>query len=237
MKRLKSIVKNSFRRLGYNIEKCDPLQESIPSEYNNSAFLPRIYRGALHRYLYFKDMVDQVKDIPGDVVECGVSIGHGALLFTLLGEYVGTERAYYGFDSFEGFPDPSEIDESTPIKGKGFWASPPESVMRVLRDGRVQEEVIRKRIHVVKGWFNETLPEYEGQIALLHLDCDLYDSYKVALETLYDKVEPGGIIMFDEYDDARWPGARKAIDNFFATKSEKPGSHSKCSWKYFIVKQ
>ena len=50
---------------------------------------------------------------------------------------------------------------------------------------------------------------------MLHLDCDLYESYKISLTNLYDKVVAGGIIMFDEYDDQRWPGARRAIDEFF----------------------
>ncbi len=233
---MKHLVKRFLRSLGYKIERIDPLEESIPADYNHSPFLPRIYRGSLDRMLYFLDQLDQVKSIEGDIVECGVSIGHGALLFTLLSEYLGVLRDYYGFDSFEGFPDPSEKDERTPITGQGFWASPPEVFWKVLRDGRLPESIIQERIHLIKGWFQETLPTYPGNIALLHLDCDLYESYKIALETLYDKVVPGGIIMFDEYRDQRWPGATKAIDAFFADKPEKPRPHAKCTWKYYVRK-
>jgi hypothetical protein len=233
----KSIVKRSLRQLGYKIEKIDPLEESIPADYNHSPFLPRVYRGALDRYLYFKDMVEKVRDVDGDIVECGVSLGHGALLFTLFSDYVGRPRTYFGFDSFEGFPDPVEKDEITPIKGKGFWANPPDAVLRVLHDGRLGDELIRERIRLVKGWFDQTLPRFEGRIALLHLDCDLYESYKLSLETLYDKVQPGGVIMFDEYGDTRWPGASKAIDAFFSDKPERVQPHSKCTWKYHVVKQ
>lgn len=233
---LRSHVKQVLRRFGYKIERINPLEESIPADYNRSPFLPRVYRGALDRYLYFKDMLESVSAVEGDIVECGVSIGHGALLFSLLGEYIGVNRTYYGFDSFEGFPDPVEKDEKTPIKGRGFWANPPDTVMRVLRDGRLSEEAIRNRIRLMKGWFNETLPRYEGKIALLHLDCDLYESYKFSLEELYDKVQPGGVIMFDEYDDDRWPGATKAIDEFFADKPETVQAHPKCHWKYHVRK-
>ncbi|HFD87207.1 MAG TPA: hypothetical protein ENJ35_05990 [Gammaproteobacteria bacterium] len=233
---LKQIIKKSFRTFGLKIERIDPLEESIPADYNHSPFLPRIYRGALDRYLYFLDQLEKVRDIEGDIVECGVSIGHGALLFTLMGEYLGKMRHYYGFDSFEGFPDPVDQDETTPITGKGFWANPPDTVMKVLRDGRLPEEVIREYIHLVKGWFQDTLPQYQGTIALLHLDCDLYESYKLALEQLYDKVAPGGIVMFDEYEDRRWPGAKKAIDEFFSDKTERPQPHKKCNWKYYVQK-
>lgn len=233
----KSAIKRSLHALGYKIEKIDPLEESIPADYNHSPFLPRVYRGALDRYLYFKDMVEQVQEVDGDIVECGVSIGYGALLFTLFSDYIGRPRIYYGFDSFEGFPDPVEKDETTPIKGKGFWATPPDTVLKVLHDGQLSDEIIHERIHLVKGWFDQTLPRYAGRIALLHLDCDLYEPYKLALETLYDKVQPGGVIMFDEYGDTRWPGATKAIDEFFRDRPEKVQPHPKCTWKYHVFKQ
>lgn len=233
---LKRLVKNGFRVLGLKIEQIDPLEETIPADYNQSRFLPRVYRGSLDRYLYFFDQLESVRHIEGDIVECGVSIGHGALLFVLLSDYLGVPRTYYGFDSFEGFPEPVAKDMTTPITGRGFWANPPETVLRVLRDGRLSEQTIRDRVRLVKGLFGETLPTYEGTIALLHLDCDLYESYKVALEFLYDKVATGGIIMFDEYADPRWPGARTAIDEFFSNKREAVIAHRKCSWKHYIVK-
>jgi len=233
---VKDFIRRAFLHAGFRIERRDWLEETIPADYNHSRFLPRVYRGSLDRYLYFLDQLEKVKDIPGDIVECGVSIGHGALLFLLLSEYLGVERNYYGFDSFTGFPDPVEKDETTPISGKGFWASPPETVLRVLKDGRIPEDTIRYRVRLTKGMFDETLPRYEGRIALLHLDCDLYQSYRMSLETLYDKVSPGGIVMFDEYCDKRWPGAQKAIDEFFAEKREKPIAHQKCSWKYYVRK-
>jgi len=234
---LKELVKRGFHLLGFKIERRDPLEESIPADYQHSPFLPRVYRGSLDRIMYFRDQVERIQHLEGDIVECGVSIGHGALLFLLLNEFVGVPRTYYGFDSFEGFPDPIDKDGTTPIKGKGFWANPPETVLRVLKDGRIPEEVIRDRVRLSKGLFHETLPQYNGRIALLHLDCDLYESYRTALENLYDKVVPGGVIMFDEYHDTRWLGATKAIDEFFHDKPENVVPHSRCYWKYYAVKQ
>src|SRR6266567_2397521 len=234
---LARLIKRGFRYVGFKVERIDRLEETIPADYNLSPFLPRVYRGSLDRYLYFLNQLETVRNVPGDIVECGVSIGHGALLFLLLSEYLGVERTYYGFDSFEGFPDPVAQDETTPITGKEFWASPPDTVLRVLRDGRVPERQICDKVRLIKGRFAQTLPRYEGTIALLHLDCDLYESYKISLETLYGKVASGGVIMFDEYADQRWPGARKAIDEFFADKPEHVVAHHKCSWKYYVQKQ
>ena len=233
---LRHLIKRGFGLVGLKVERRDRLEETIPDDYHHSPFLPRVYRGSLDRYLYFLNQLEKVSHLEGDIVECGVSIGHGALLFLLMSEYLGVERTYYGFDSFQGFPAPDAKDGTTPITGKDFWANPPETVMRVLRDGRIPEDKIRERVRLVKGFFQDTLPRYEGRIALLHLDCDLYESYKIALALLYDKVVPGGIVMFDEYDDPRWAGARVAIDEFFADKREKPVAHEKCGWKYYVTK-
>lgn len=55
----KSAAKRSLHRLGYRIEKIEPSEETIPVDYDHSPFLPRVYRGALDRYLYFKGQLEQ----------------------------------------------------------------------------------------------------------------------------------------------------------------------------------
>ncbi len=76
-----------------------------------------------------------------------------------------------------------------------------------------------EKIHIIKGWFEDTFPGYEDsieKIAVLHVDCDWYESVKLSLETFYDKVVPGGVIIFDDY--GFWKGAKKAIDEFLIDK-------------------
>ncbi len=226
---IKSLIKNVFQTAGFQVEWRDRLAESIPANHERSPFLPKVYKQSLRRFLYFHDMVQRASRVEGDIVECGVSIGHGLLLFLLLSEIEGIERNVYGFDSFEGFPAPTAEDGSTHAY-QGYYASPPEIVLKVLRDGRVSEEVIRDWVRLRKGFFEATLPSYDGRIALLHLDCDLYTSYKVALEHLYDKVVPGGVIMFDEYGAKEFPGAKEAVDEFFADKPERVEQHRMGKW-------
>ena len=52
----------------------------------------------------------------------------------------------------------------------------------------------------------------DNKIALLHLDMDIYSSTKFALNKLYKKMSPNGIILIDDYSTVE--GATKAVDEF-----------------------
>ena len=60
---------------------------------------------------------------------------------------------------------------------------------------------------------NSVLPE---KIAILRLDTDWYESTKAELDILWDRLQPGGILLVDDY--CRWKGAKTAVDNFFDSK-------------------
>ncbi len=49
------------------------------------------------------------------------------------------------------------------------------------------------------------------RIALLHLDCDMYESNVVALRSLYSRISPGGYIIVDDYGAVA--GCRRAVDD------------------------
>jgi O-methyltransferase len=237
---VKSLVKTAFASLGLTVAKRDMLAEQIPGDYLRSPYLPPIYRQSLARLIYFERMFERIRHVPGDVVECGVSIGTGILNWALLNDLCGSGRHVLGFDSFAGFPPSIEADRKADgafQTQRGDYASPPELVLKVLEDGRVSPDFIHNNVHLVRGYFDATLPKYDGRIALLHLDCDLYESYQECLEQLYPKVQRGGIIMFDEYEDLTFPGAKPAIDQFFQNKTEKPVRYDEYSYvKYHVVK-
>lgn len=237
---VKNLSKRLLRSLGLSLERRDMLAEYVPNDYLHSKVLPPVYRQSVARLLYFHSMLNSVRDVDGDIVECGVSIGHGLLYFTLLSELLGRERDVHGFDSFAGFPQSTDPDRKSSgdfEMMKGDYASPKELVTRVLHEGRVSQCTIDERVRLYRGYFEETLPSYRGAIALLHLDCDLYESYQTCLGLLYDKVVDGGVIMFDEYEDPNFPGAKRAIDEFFDAKREQVQSYRDYGYrKSYIVK-
>ncbi len=239
---IKHRLKAMLRSLGLEVEKRDRLAELVPATYRHqmSRFLPTVHRHTIGRILYFERMLERSRDVDGDIVECGVSIGHGTLYFMLLSELMGKERQIYGFDSFQGFPAPTEADlkaDGAYQVSQGTLASPLEMVSKVLLDGRVPERLIANNLHLVRGYFENSLPNYDGHIALLHLDCDLFDSYTCCLNLLYDKVVPGGLIMFDEYEDPHYPGAKTAVDAFFSNRPEIVEEYFEYGYrKYFVRK-
>jgi hypothetical protein len=164
---------------------------------------------------YFKEVVKLVNNLEGSLVECGFGKGKTANIFTdFMLDGTIQKRTMYLYDSFEGFPAPSKEDESKRNPQKGEWAVPIEEANKVKEKANVPVEV-------VKGYFEDTIKDYNGgPIAVLHIDCDLYQSYKTVLETLYDKVVTGGLIMFDEYGEGKkWPGGVQAINEFFEDKN------------------
>jgi len=237
---LKMLVQQLFLSLGVKISRRDRLEEQIPVDYMQSPFLPRVYRQSVGRLFYFREMLERTNNIRGDIVECGVSIGHGILFFALLCELTTINRKIWGFDSFSGFPPSTEADkrpDGSFRMQQHDYTSPPEMVLKVLSDGRASTEFVTRYVRLVRGYFEDTLHQYDGEIALLHLDCDLYESYTTCLNALYVKVRSGGIIMFDEYEDNDFPGAKRAIDEFFRDKPEKPLIYQDYEYlKYYVIK-
>ena len=88
-----------------------------------------------------------------------------------------------------------------------------------------------------KGFFEDTLNQEVldkirsyGGIAFLHLDVDLYESYMCTLTRLWDSVNPGGVVLFDEYHPSsrvKYPGAYKAINKFLLSVNLDPTTHVK----------
>ena len=69
---------------------------------------------------------------------------------------------------------------------------------------------------LVKGWFENTLPEFDppAPIAVLRLDGDWYDSTMVALESLFKHLSPDGIVILDDY--YAWDGCSRAVHDFLS---------------------
>jgi O-methyltransferase len=152
------------------------------------------------------------------------------------------QRKVWAFDSFEGFPEPTVEDASFRNPKKGEWkVITPADLEDILFRRCGLPAKAKQYLHVTKGYFENTLKVSKvDKISLLHLDVDLYGSYKDCLTRFYHKVMPGGVILFDEYKQKNtqevFPGAAKAINEFFSDKAEKIEYDAEHD-KYIMIKQ
>jgi predicted O-methyltransferase YrrM len=147
--------------------------------------------------------------VQGNIVECGVR--HGKSTYYIASG--APDRTIHVYDSFAGLSSPT--DEDGDFWRAGDCLSSLDDFTRNLAD-------YGDRLTIHAGWLPDTLPAYPTPVAFLHLDVDLYDPTKAALECFYPSVTPGGVIVCDDYGSTLCPGAKKAFDEFFADKPERP---------------
>lgn len=178
--------------------------------------------------VYWYEFFSQIRGLEGDIVECGVGRGRSLITIASINKLISSlddrqERKIFALDSFEGFPEPTEFDNSIRSPQKGEWSmSPnkqfkysPETIAKIMKLADIDS-----KIDYVKGFFDKTTENLEvGDISILHLDGDLYESVKTPLNNLWQKVVIGGLVVIDDYaveetENERFPGARTAIKEF-----------------------
>ncbi|WP_035497030.1 TylF/MycF/NovP-related O-methyltransferase [Citrifermentans bremense] len=188
-------------------------------EYENGFYLTapvnRISKFATHLELF-----RQVAHLSGDIVECGVFKGTSLSRWIKFRSLFGNSfsKKIIAFDTFGEFPETSfEQDKKKReqfIQEAGNQSIGKEELVETLTKLRLYEN-----IDLVAGDILETVPAYTNanphlKLSLLHIDVDIYEPTRVALETFFPHVVRGGIIIFDDY--GAFAGANKAIDDFFA---------------------
>lgn len=173
------------------------------------------------------DSVDYIVrcGIPGDIVECGVWRGGSTMAAALQLLACGsTDRRVWLYDTFDGMTPPSESDRDFLDRPAGellqaadratssLWAVSPLDQVRdaVFSTGYDPDQFV-----FVQGRVEDTLPaQAPGQIAMLRLDTDWYESTYHELTHLYPRLVDGGVLIVDDY--GHWKGARKAVDLYIA---------------------
>ena len=202
--------------------------------------LQEIYQDAHHPSIYMNKgadghyvgrpraeaLISAIRDVEaqgldGAFVEVGVAAGHSSVIAALAASRF-LPRDFYLFDTFRGFVDlPDEKD----LHGKsirdydlGKYAAA-DCDSGTVRRRMLQAGVSESRLFLVEGAAELRVAEYTPEaIAILRLDADLYDPTMCSLEAMYDRLQPGGWLIVDDY--GHWQGCRDATDAFFAKRGE-----------------
>jgi len=163
-------------------------------------------------YEHFSFVSKLISRTNGAFVECGFGTGKSFSALSYLAERSG--REIYGFDTFEGFPEPDPNDFSSRNPKKGQWK------VRTLNEAKKQVNTLgisNLKFELIKGPVEISVPafaEKKIEIALLHIDLDLYSGYQTVLQNLYPFLASKGVICLDDYGHTKWPGCQKAVDEF-----------------------
>lgn len=189
-------------------------------DYENNFYLScdtvRIARFLAHYELY-----KMVKDVPGEIVECGVFKGASLARFAAFRDLLShsASKRLIGFDIFGKFP--ATEFEADQAKRKLFIDNAGENSISVEQLEEVFERKNIRNYELVKGDITKTVPDYvdkhpELKIALLNLDVDIYEPSVSILEHLYPRIAKGGVLVLDDY--GVFPGETKAVDDYFAAQ-------------------
>jgi len=143
-----------------------------------------------------------------------------------------TFKKIFGFDTFSGFPDLSkkdgEIIQNRDKKVGGFNAKSFLPILKQIIEINQRDSMIPRfeRVSLVQGDIRKTIPTFVKKnpgirISLLHIDLDLYEPTKAALNYLYPLVSPGGVVLLDEYAMSDFQGEGLAFDEYFGDKKPK----------------
>lgn len=157
-------------------------------------------------------------DIPGALVECGVFRGGSAsFCAAVLATLGSTERDLYWCDTFQGFPE--GVEEAS-LTGESLQCFPKDNVLPVAMANFARTGYPARRLHVLRGPVQRTIPgsPLPSAIALLHLDTDDASSLLHELAHLYPRLSPGGVLCIDDY--GHFPGAGRAVEAFSVARPQ-----------------
>lgn len=140
-------------------------------------------------------------NVPGDLIETGVWRGGACILMrAVLYAHNVSDRYVWVADSFEGLPRANEAQYPADA-GSNFHTYAQLAVsLDEVQNNFLSYGLLDEQVKFLKGWFKDTLPTAPiGQLALMRLDGDMYQSTMDALTNLYPKLSHQGYVIIDDY--------------------------------------
>lgn len=177
-------------------------------------FLPHIYarletleyRSFNRRFYAIEQCAEYLigAQIDGDYLEFGVYQGTTfSHAYQWMAPHFKNMR-FLAFDSFEGLPRPQGLDAadgySSHFYETQFACSQDEFTQNIRKKG-----VDIGRVRVIQGWFDKTLSPEKAvdygvtKIAVVWIDCDLYESTIPVLNFITPFLVTGSVIIFDDW--------------------------------------
>jgi len=173
---------------------------------------PRTHVSADRCYVLYATLA-QAGHVPGEVWECGVYKGGTAALLAAYLRDRHPDKTLRLFDTFAGMP---ATDPAKDLHAKGDFADTSVAAVAAYV-GAV------RACDVHPGLIPQSFAGLEAsRIAFAHVDLDIYSAVRDCLAFVWPRVSFGGVVVLDDYGFPTCPGARAAVDEFFAHELCKP---------------
>lgn len=157
--------------------------------------------------------------VDGDFVECGVYRGDMSWVLTEMVDLAARGRTMYLYDTFAGLVDKYSSPADYP-DAPGFF----DVAQRAYTQAGIYEEVTarfsrKSYVRVIRGVVPDVLYDTApAKISFLHIDMNAPEPERRALEFLYDRIVPGGVIIFDDYGWSLFKKQKQVADEFVEGK-------------------
>ncbi|NJR67760.1 MAG: methyltransferase [Synechococcales cyanobacterium CRU_2_2] len=139
-------------------------------------------------------LVEQTASLRGSVIEVGVWRGGTGAMMAKRAESLGIKDPLYLCDTFEGVVKASAEDS---IYRGGEHSDTSEKYVQQILD-----QLSLKNVKILKGIFPDDtahlIPDNE-RFRLCHVDVDVYESAKDVVDWVWERLEVGGIVVYDDY--------------------------------------
>jgi Macrocin-O-methyltransferase (TylF) len=224
------LLKQWRRQLHFNFRTWDPrgdlpsYRNYYPDGMSPDGELRQLYQqwvrgnrlnnnGDASRFIALILNLRQLNDegIQGDFAELGVWKGNSAALLAAFA--AKANRRLFLFDTFSGF-DERNLSGIDANKAPEFADTSVDYVKETV--GHMDLTTY------IQGFFPESLTDEarERTFALAHIDCDLYEPMKEALQFFYARMPRGGMLILHDYSSGCWDGAKRAVDEFVGSSGE-----------------
>lgn len=182
----------------------------------------RVFGKLIYRYNFF----NKVMHLPGDIVEVGVFKGSGiATWCKLIDMFIPhTCKNVIGFDLF-GSVDGDVLNtykSGEIMKSVTGRAQSSELTKDYVTSQLISANISSEKFLLIEGDVSKTSLEFTKKnlgfrISLLYFDVDLDEPTYNTLCNLWDRVVPGGYIIFDEYEYHKFDESN-GVDRFLKDK-------------------
>jgi len=153
--------------------------------------------------------------LQGDFVECGVNTGIMSLAICDYLNFKDLPKTFYLFDTFSGIPKDQITEEEAAL---GRHAE--EKLYFECYDITKSNFKDFPNVKLIKGKVPDTLPLAPiDKVSYLHLDMNIVEPERAAIEYFWDKLSPGAPVLLDDYGWKGFLPQRRAMDEFAQSKS------------------